>query len=121
MLSTLIPDIKHPKWIIAVKLLEIIASTRAHKIVGRLKISDKNNFLTSIKVLILSDLFERDISRIVSEINDNTNLKRLLGIDSKLKANEIYKLQLNFDYTLIYQFLQHLFLIRKRIRNKNKI
>lgn len=45
MLSPLIPDIRHPKWVIAVKLLEIIASPRARKIAGRLKISDVNNFL----------------------------------------------------------------------------
>lgn len=68
MLSLLIPDIWHPKWAIVVKLLEIIASPRARKITGRLKRSDVNNFLIAIKVLILSDLFERDISRVVSEI-----------------------------------------------------
>jgi hypothetical protein len=62
MLSPLIPDIRHPKWVIVVKLLEIIASPRANKIAGRLKIYDKDKFLLSIKVLILSDLFERDVS-----------------------------------------------------------
>ena len=70
MLSPLIPDIRHPKWAIVVKILEIIASPRARKIAGRLKISDVNNFLIAIKVLVLSDLFERDISRPVSEINN---------------------------------------------------
>lgn len=44
MLSPLIPDIRHPKWIIVVKILEIIASPRARKIAGGLKISDVNNF-----------------------------------------------------------------------------
>jgi hypothetical protein len=68
MLSPLIPDTRHPKWSIVVKLLEIIASPRARKIAGRLKISGVNNFLISIKVLILADLFERDISRLVSEV-----------------------------------------------------
>ena len=72
MLSPLIPDIKHPKWIIIVKLLEIIGSSRSRKIAGRLKISDVNNFLLSIKILILSDLFERDLSKVVSEINYNS-------------------------------------------------
>jgi hypothetical protein len=61
MLSPLIPDIRHPKWAIVAKLLEIIASPRASKIAVRLKIYDINNFLLSIKILILSDLFERDI------------------------------------------------------------
>jgi hypothetical protein len=37
MLSPLIPDIRHPKWAIVVKLLEIIASPKARKIAGRLK------------------------------------------------------------------------------------
>ncbi|MCJ7445327.1 MAG: hypothetical protein MUO26_12530 [Methanotrichaceae archaeon] len=64
MLSPLIPDTKHPKWIIVAKILEIIGSPRARKIAGRLKIYDVNNFLLSIKVLFLSDLFERDISRL---------------------------------------------------------
>ena len=120
MLSPLIPDIRHPKWAIVVKLLEIIASPKARKIAGRLKISDVNNFLTSIKVLILADLFERDISRLVSEINYNAELKKLLGIDSELKASEIYKLQSNLDYNLIYQFLKHSFQPKKRIRNKKQ-
>ena len=47
MLSPLIPDIRHPKWVIVVKLLEIIASPRANKIAGRLKIYDKDKFLLS--------------------------------------------------------------------------
>ena len=72
MLSPLIPDIKHPKWIIVSKLLEIIGSPRARKIAGRLKISDINNFLLAIKVLIVSDLFERDISKLVSEVKQRT-------------------------------------------------
>jgi len=54
MLSPLIPDNRHPKWAIVLKILEIVASPRAKKIAGRLKIYDKNNFLLSIKVLILS-------------------------------------------------------------------
>ncbi len=82
MLSPLIPDIKHPKWIIVSKILEIIASPRAKKIASRLKISDMDNFLLSIKLLVLSDLFERDISNLISEINVNPELKKLLMINS---------------------------------------
>jgi hypothetical protein len=80
ILSPLIPDIRHPKWIIAVKILEIIASPRAEKIAGRLKISDIDNFLLSIKLLVLSDMFERDMSNLISEINSNYELKRLLKV-----------------------------------------
>lgn len=118
MLSPLIPDIRHPKWVIVIKLLEIIASPRANKIAGRLKIYDKDNFLLSIKILVLSDLFERDISRLVSEINENIGLKRLLGIDSKVNADEIYKIQSNLDYESIFRFLKRLFQPRKRLRDK---
>jgi len=114
MLSPLIPDIKHPKWIIVSKLLEIIGSPRARKIAGRLKISDINNFLLAIKVLIVSDLFERDISKLVSEINGNSKLKKLLGAEKELKADEIYKLQSNLEYNLIYQFLKQVFHPKKR-------
>ncbi|MBK7386240.1 MAG: hypothetical protein IPI63_05740 [Methanothrix sp.] len=67
----------------------------------------------SIKVLILSDLFERDISRLVSEINENIALKRLLGINSKVKANEIYKMQSNLDYELIFTFLKDYFSLER--------
>ena len=63
MLSPLIPDNRHPKWAIVLKILEIVASPRARKIAGRLKYMIKTIFLLSIKVLILSDLFERDISK----------------------------------------------------------
>jgi hypothetical protein len=118
MLSPLIPDIRHPKWAIVLKILEIVASPRARKIVGRLKIYDKSNFLLSIKVLILSDLFERDISKLISEINNNLELKRFLGIDRKINANEVYKMQSNIDFDLIFQFLRTLFQPKKRLRNK---
>jgi hypothetical protein len=106
MLSPLIPDIKHPKWIIVLKILEIIGSSRARKVAGRLKICDVDNFLLSIRVLILSDLFERDISKLVSEINENTKLKKLLRLDSAINADEIYKLQSNLDYDSIFLFLK---------------
>jgi hypothetical protein len=118
MLSPLIPDIRHPKWAIVLKILEIVASPRARKIAGRLKIYDKRNFLLSIKVLILSDLFERDISNLVSEINENIELKRFLGIDRNINANEVYKMQSNIDFDLIFQFLRTLFQPKKRLRNK---
>ena len=118
MLSPLIPDIRHPKWAIVLKILEIVASPRARKIAGRLKIYDKSNFLLSIKVLTLSDLFERDISKLVSEINENIELKRFLSIDRKINANEVYKMQSNIDFDLIFQFLRTLFQPRRRLRNK---
>ena len=81
MLSPLIPDDKHPKWIIVLKILEIIGSPRARKIAVRLKIYDVDNFLLAIKIIILSNLFERYISGIVSEINQNLELKKILDFD----------------------------------------
>lgn len=122
MLSPLIPDIKHPKWIIAIKILEIIASPRAKKIAGRLKISDIDNFLLSIKLLVLSDLFERDISNLISEININSELKKLLKIRSEIKPQSIYKLHSKLDYNLTYTFFRRLFSIRHNYRrNKAEI
>lgn len=118
MLSPLIPDIKHPKWIIVIKILEIIASPRAKKIAGRLKISDIDNFLLSIKLLVLSDLFERDISNLISEINVNSELKRLLRINSDIKPQSIYKLHSNLDYSLTYAFFRRLFSTRRISRRK---
>ena len=119
MLSPLIPDIKHPKWIIAIKILEIIASKRARKIAGRLKISDMDNFLLSIKLLILSDLFERDIANLISEINVNCELKRLLNVCSDIKPQSIYNLHSKLDYSLTYDFFRKLF-SNKRISKRTK-
>jgi hypothetical protein len=109
MLSPLIPDIKHPKWIIATKILEIIASARAKKIAGRLKISDVDNFLLSIKLLVLSDLFERDISNLISEISTNYELRELLKVNYDIKPQSIYKLHSKMDYSLTYTFFRKLF------------
>ncbi len=106
VLSPLIPDIKHPKWVIAIKILEIIASSRAKKIAGRLKISEVDNFLLSIKLLVLSDLFERDISNLISEINVNSELRKLLKISSEIKPQSIYKLHSKLDYNLTYTFFR---------------
>jgi hypothetical protein len=119
MLSPLIPDIKHPKWIIAIKILEIIASPRAKKIAGRLKISDIDNFLFSMKLLVLSDLFERSVSNLIFEINANYELRRLLKVDSDIKPQNIYKLQSNIEYSSIYEFFRKLFL-KKRISRRRK-
>lgn len=122
MLSPLIPDIKHPKWIIAIKILEIIASPRAKKLAGRLKISDTDNFLLSIKLLVLSDLFERDISNLISEINVSSELKKLLKINSEIKPQSIYKLHSKLDYNLTYTFFRRLFSVRHNYRrNKAEI
>ncbi|HPY04263.1 MAG TPA: hypothetical protein PL161_13670, partial [Spirochaetota bacterium] len=65
-----------------------------------------------------SDLSERDISRLVSEINENIALKRHFGIASDVKADEIYKIQSNLDYKSIFRFLKRLFQPRKRLRDK---
>jgi hypothetical protein len=119
MLSPLIPDIRHPKWIIAVKILEIIGSPRAEKIAGRLKISDIDNFLLSIKLLMLSDMFERDISNLISEINSNYELKQLLKVNSYIKPQSIYKLHSKLDYDSTYAFFRRLF-SRKRISSRKK-
>ena len=119
MLSPLIPDIKHPKWIIAIKILEIIASKRAKKIAGRLKIYDIDNFLLSIKLLILSDLFERDIANLISEINVNCELKKLLNVYSDIKPQSIYNLHSKLDYSLTYDFFRKLF-SNKRISKRTK-
>jgi hypothetical protein len=119
MLSPLIPDIRHPKWIIVVKILEIIASPRAEKIAGRLKISDIDNFLLLIKLLVLSDMFERDISNLIFEINTNNGLKRLLKVNSYLKPQSIYKLHSKMDYDITYSFFRSLF-SRKRISGRRK-
>lgn len=118
MLSPLIPDIKHPKWIIAIKILEIIASPRAEKIAARLKISDIDNFLFSIKLLVLSDLFERDVTSIIYEIDSNLSLKSLLKVNSEIKQQSIYKLYSKLDYAVIHQFFKRLFSIRHAFRTK---
>ena len=111
MLSPLIPDIKHPKWIIAIKILEIIASPRAEKIAARLKISDIDNFLFSIKLLVLSDLFERDVTSIIYEYDSNLPLKSLLKVNSEIKPQSIYRLYSKLDYAVIHQFFKRLFSI----------
>jgi hypothetical protein len=45
MLSPLIPDIRHPKWIIAKNVLECVDSKRAVKVAGRLKIKYVDYFI----------------------------------------------------------------------------
>lgn len=114
----MIPDIKHPKWVIAIKILEIIDSPRARKISGRLKISDIDNFLLAIKLLVLSDLFERNISNLISELNANHELKKLLRVNSEIKPQSVYKLHSNLDYSLTYAFFRKLFLFRRVNRRR---
>lgn len=120
MLSPLIPDDKHPKWIIVLKILEIIGSHRSRKIAVRLKISDIDNFLLAIKIIVLSNLFERDISGIISEINQNLELKKILGIDLPINAQYVYKFIFDLKYEYLYSFLTKLFQVERRKRVKQR-
>jgi len=117
MLSPLIPNDKHPKWIVVLKILEIIGSRRARKIASKLKVYDIDDFILAIKIIILSSLFERDISYIVSEINQNLELKKLLEIDSTINQQKIYKLMFDLSYDSLYNFLSKVFQPERRKRD----
>lgn len=87
MKAPLIFDINHPKWSIVLKILQIMSSAHARKIAKRLEIYDANNFLLLIKLLELADLFEMNLSSLISEINYSDDLKKILGLKSELKNN----------------------------------
>jgi hypothetical protein len=123
MLSPLIPNDKHPKWIMTLKILEIIGSPRARKVASRLKIYDIDNFIISIKVIILSSLFERDISSVLTEINQNLDLKTILGINSDINTQKSYNTMFDLDYNSLYSFLNRTFQVNrpKRIKMQRTI
>ena len=77
----------------------------SRKIAVRLKIYDVDNFLLAIKIIVLSNLFERDISGIVSEINQNLELKKILDVDFPVNAQYIYKFIFDLSYESVYSFL----------------
>lgn len=118
MLSPLIPNDKHPKWIVVLKILEIIGSRRARKIASKLKVYDIDNFILAIKIVVLSSLFERDISYIVSEINQNLELQKLLEIDSTINQQKIYKFMFDLSYESLYHLLSKTFQPERRKRDK---
>lgn len=120
MLSPLIPNDKHPKWIVVLKILEIIGSRRARKIASRLKIYDIDNFILAIKILILSSLFERDISSVVLEINQNLELQKLLDVHETLNSQRIYKLMFDLSYSSLFNFLSKTFQPERRKRCKRQ-
>ncbi len=120
MLSPLIPNDKHPKWIVVLKILEIIGSRRARKIASKLKIYDIDNFILAIKIVVLSSLFERDISYIVSEINQNLELQRLLKANSTINPQKIYKLMFDLSYDSLCNFLSKVFQPERRKRDKKQ-
>jgi hypothetical protein len=120
MLSPLIPDIRHPKWIIAQNVLECVDSKRAVKVAGRLKIRDIDYFITFMKVLLVSSLFERDVSNVVSEINAINELRQFMKIKSEVKSQDIYRIQSNIDSKVIYDFLSRTISHNKRSRNNKR-
>ena len=120
MLSPLIPNYKHPKWIVVLKILEIIGSHRSRKIASKLKIYDIDNFILTIKIIILSSLFERDISYIVSEINLNLELQKILDIDSTINTQKIYKFMFDLSYDSLYHFFSKAFQPERRKRDKRQ-
>ncbi len=120
MLIPIIPNNKHPKWIIVLKILEIIGSRRARKIASKSKVSDINNFILAMKIIILSSLFERDVSSIVLEINQNLALQKQLKIDSAINSQKIYKFMFDLSYDSLYQFLSKVFQPECRKRSKKQ-
>ena len=120
MLSPLIPNDKHPKWIVVLKILEIIGSHRARKIASKLKIYDIDNFILAIEIIILSSLFERDISSVILEINQNLELQKILSIDSTINSQKIYKSMFDMKYTSLYDFLRKAFQPERRKRDKKQ-
>lgn len=120
MLSPLIPNDKHPKWIVVLKILEIIGSRRSRKIASKLKVYDIDNFILVIKIIVLSSLFERDISYVVSEINQNLELQRLLEIHSTINPQKIYKFMFDLSYDLLFHFLSKAFQPERRKRDKKQ-
>ncbi len=120
MLSPLIPNDKHPKWILVLKILEIIGSHRARKIASKLKIYNIDNFILAIKIIILSSLFERDISSVILEINQNLELKKILDIDSSINSQKIYKIMFDLNYSSLYDFLRKTFQPERRKRDKKQ-
>jgi len=53
MLSPLIPDIRHPKWIIDQNVLECVDSKRAVDVASRLKIKDIDNFIDIYPIFVM--------------------------------------------------------------------
>jgi len=120
MLSPLIPNYKHPKWIVVLKILEIIGSKRSRKIASKLKIYDIDNFILAIKIIVLSSLFERDISSIVSEINLNLELQKILDIDSTINTQKVYKSVFDLSYDSLFHFFSKTFQPERRKRDKKQ-
>jgi len=120
MLSPLIPDIRHPKWIIAQNVLEFVDSKRAVKVASRLRIKDIDNFIIVMKILLISSLFERDVSNVISEINAFEELRRFMKIKSDVKSQDVYRIHSNIDFKLIYDFLSRTLRPNRRSRNNKR-
>jgi hypothetical protein len=120
MLPPLVPDIRHQSWRIANMILESIDSKRARKTAGRLEISDINYFIIMMKVLLMSSLFERDISNIVSEINQNPQFRKFLKIKSEVDVQKIYKIHSDMDLEVLCSFLRRSLAPIKKTRNSKR-
>ena len=87
----LIPDLTNLKWLIMQEILNSIDSNRPRKIASRLKIPDVQVFIDCMKILILAETFELDYSYVVSEIRDNNEFKKFMGLNIPLEIENIYK------------------------------
>ena len=115
--SPLIPDIKHQKWIVANKILETIESSQSRKIALKLKIYDISYFMVVMKIIVLSNLFERDISNIISEINYYPEFSTLIKLKSPVESQDIYRYLSDVDYNTIFIFFNRLFQLKKKNRS----
>lgn len=120
MQSPLIPDIKHPKWIVANKILEIIDSNRSRKMASKLKIYDVSYFIVIMKIIVLSNLFERDVSSLISEINYCHELSKLLKLKSSLESQDIYEYLSYTNYDTIFTFFNRLFQLKRKNKSKRQ-
>ncbi|VVB63755.1 Uncharacterised protein [uncultured archaeon] len=66
-----------------------------------------------MKILVLSNLFERDIKSLISEIKMYPELSRLLKLNSSIEAQDIYRYLSNTKYDVISTFFNRLFQLKK--------
>ena len=84
MLPSLNYDSKDPKYALLDEIFNIIDSKKAHTILSRNGVNNRQIRAYSIKILFMAIDFDYDVSNVINELNKSSKLRKFAGFNDKI-------------------------------------
>ncbi len=97
MKSPLIPDLRHPTWIIFNNIINLFDRRTVKKEMAKVGIKPVKKAALMLRITITSIFFEKDITEVVEELKRNEELRRVVRVAEVPSADEIYSFLSKFS------------------------